>query len=131
LKRKIPFILVLIIVSIFVFSINALAASHDIDLSKDYYFNKNPAMYYYSQGNYFGIASWVSTEVSVPTNGSGYAYAQVHAGTLKNATESWQVLNGWVKTEAAWLYKSPATYTEHTADQWVGSNHIHLNDEYY
>lgn len=94
---------------------------------QDHYDSYNPMYAYYNYGSLFHDA-WVSTEVSVPANGDGYAYAEikdsngvVRAGDMYSDDKNANFEDGWFKLDAVYGTVNGAQYVRFAGKQNVGS----------
>lgn len=76
--------------------------------NEDHHANFTPVQVYYNYGSWFHDA-WVSTEVSVPANGDGYAFAEikdtngvVRAGDISSDNKHAKFEDGWMKLDAVY-----------------------------
>lgn len=94
---------------------------------QDHHANYTPVQVYYNYGSLFHDA-WVSTEVSVPANGDGYAYAEikdsngvVRAGDMYSDDKNANFEDGWFKLDAVYGTVNGAQYVRFAGKQNVGS----------
>lgn len=126
-----------VVISLFVSSVLALDPSGDWTVDwetsytnlkdQDHHANYTPVQVYYNYGSLFHDA-WVSTEVSVPANGDGYAYAEikdsngvVRAGDMYSDDKNANFEDGWFKLDAAYGTVNGAQYVRFAGKQNVGS----------
>lgn len=126
-----------VVISLFVSSALALDPSGDWTVDwetsymnlkdQDHHANYTPVQVYYNYGSLFHDA-WVSTEVSVPANGDGYAYAEikdsngvVRAGDMYSDDENANFEDGWFKLDAVYGTVNGAQYVRFAGKQNVGS----------
>lgn len=95
--------------------------------NQDHHANFTPVQVYYNYGSWFHDA-WVSTEVSVPANGYGYAFAeikdtngQLRAGDIDSNNNGADFDNGWMKLKAVYGTVNGAQYVRFAGKQIVGS----------
>lgn len=126
-----------VVISLFVSSALALDPSGDWTVDwetsymnlkdQDHHANYTPVQVYYNYGSLFHDA-WVSTEVSVPANGDGYAYAEikdsngvVRAGDMYSDDKNANFEDGWFKLDAVYGTVNGAQYVRFAGKQNVGS----------
>lgn len=126
-----------VVISLFVSSALALDPSGDWTVDwetsymnlkdQDHHANYTPVQVYYNYGSLFHDA-WVSTEVSVPANGDGYAYAEikdsngvVRAGDMYSDDENANFEDGWFKLDAVYGTVNGAQYVRFAGKQNVDS----------
>lgn len=126
-----------VVISLFVSSALALDPSGDWTVDwetsymnlkdQDHHANYTPVQVYYNYGSWFHDA-WVSTEVSVPANGDGYAYAEikdsngvVRAGDMYSDDKNANFEDGWFKLDAVYGTVNGAQYVRFAGKQNVGS----------
>ena len=126
-----------VVISLFVSSVLALDPSGDWTVDwetsytnlkdQDHHANYTPVQVYYNYGSLFHDA-WVSTEVSVPANGDGYAYAEikdsngvVRAGDMYSDDKNANFEDGWFKLDAVYGTVNGAQYVRFAGKQNVGS----------
>ena len=126
-----------VVISLFVSSALALDPSGDWTVDwetsymnlkdQDHHANYTPVQEYYNYGRLFHDA-WLSTEVSVPANGDGYAYAEikdsngvVRAGDMYSDDENANFEDGWFKLDAVYGTVNGAQYVRFAGKQNVGS----------
>lgn len=126
-----------VVISLFVSSALALDPSRDWTVDwetsymnlkdQDHHANYTPVQVYYNYGSLFHDA-WVSTEVSVPANGDGYAYAEikdsngvVRAGDMYSDDKNANFEDGWFKLDAVYGTVNGAQYVRFAGKQNVGS----------
>lgn len=96
---------------------------------QDHYGNYNPMYAYYNYGSLFHDA-WCSTELSVPTNGLGYVFAEIrdtNGNTYASDLEAYgdnekYVTDGMLKLPAVYGDVNGAQYVRFAARQTVGIN---------
>lgn len=97
--------------------------------NEDHYGSYNPMYTYYNYGSWFHDA-WCSTELSVPTNGVGYVYAEIrdtNGNTLSkdleaNGSDDKYVTDGMLKLPAVYGEVNGAQFVRFAARQTVGIN---------
>ena len=126
-----------VVISLFVSSALALDPSGDWTVDwetsymnlkdQDHHANYTPVQVYYNYGSLFHDA-WVSTEVSVPANGDGYAYAEikdsngvVRAVDMYSDDKNANFEDGWFKLDAVYGTVNGAQYVRFAGKQNVGS----------
>lgn len=128
-----------VVISLFVSSALALDPSGDWTVDwetsymnlkdQDHHANYTPVQVYYNYGSLFHDA-WCSTELSVPTNGLGYVFAEIrdtNGNTYASDLEAYgdnekYVTDGMLKLPAVYGDVNGAQYVRFAARQTVGIN---------
>ncbi len=90
--------------------------------NQDQHANYTAVQVYYNYGSAFHDA-WVSTEVSVPANGYGYAYAEIKDsdGIVRAGDSNSNIIDGWLKLPAVYGTVNGAQYVRFAGKQVVGT----------